>query len=181
MMDDDKKDAKAAKTKAIKKARVAERLLKARDAQHLLKEINRQTEKWPLQYMVDLVTECEEPLCKAEEAEKKNVTVRREALRFLLQHFWRHPPNKLPLFSEEKARRQRIFIKYRKELDRRVAAGEHYKQVVYKVSLKAAGELSNYTYSLSGGPFMSISEKTAKRYIESLGTRRGQKKRRPDR
>src|SRR5262245_34115407 len=101
MMDDDKKDAKAANTKAI---------MKARDAERLLKEINQQTEKWPLQYMVDLVSECEEPLCKAEEAEKKNVTVRRETLRFLLQHFWRHPPNKLPLPSEEKARRQRKFI-----------------------------------------------------------------------
>src|SRR5262249_12683347 len=138
-------------------------------------------EKWPLQYMVDLVSECEEPLCKAEEAEKKNVTVRRETLRFLLQHFWRHPPNKLPLPSEEKARRQRKFIKCRKELDRRVAAGEPYKQVVHELSLKAAGELTNYTYSLSGGPFMSINEKTAKRYIESPGTRPGQKKRRPNR
>jgi hypothetical protein len=172
MMDDDKKDAKAANAEAIKNARVADRLLK---------EINRQTEKWPLQSMVDLVTECEGPLSKAEAAEKKNVTVRREAVRFLIGHFQRYPPNKLPLPNAEKARRQKKFIKYRKELDRRVDAGEPYKRVLHELSLKAAGELSNYTYSLSGGPFMNISEKTTKRYIESPGTRPGQKKRMPDR
>jgi hypothetical protein len=153
MIDDDTKDAKATEAKASRPP------------------------AWLLQHDVDLVTECEYRLFKADLAEKKNVTVPKEALRLLLWRFWLHPPNKLPLPSAEKVRRREEFRKYREELDRRVDAGEPYKRVLHELSQKAATALSGYTYSLRG-PIMSITEKTAKRYIESPGSEPGKKKRR---
>ena len=131
--------------------------------------------KWHLQYMVDLVTECEDRLFEVDLAEANDVTVPKEAVRILAGHFWRRPPNKLPLPNVEKLRRKEEFRKYREELDRRVARGEGYKRVLHELSQKAAAELSGYAYSLRG-PIMSITEKTAKRYIESPNSEPGKKK-----
>ena len=120
--------------------------------------------------MVDLVTLSESRLYDPDCAKHGNVTVPKEALRLLIWHFWTRPPSKMPLSSGEKLTRDKVFIEFRKELDRRVATGETYKDVLHELSKKAAAKVSGYALS-QHGRILSITENTAKRYIQSPGSK----------
>ena len=130
--------------------------------------------KWLWQHMVDLVTLSESRLYDPDFAKHGNVTVPKEALRLLIWHFWTRPPSKMPLSSGEKLTRDKVFIEFRKELDRRVATGETYKDVLHELSKKAAAKVSGYALSQHGRN-LSITENTAKRYIQSPGSKPGRK------
>jgi hypothetical protein len=129
--------------------------------------------KWLWQHMVDLVTLSESRLYDPDFAKHGNVTVPKEALRLLIWHFWTRPPSKMPLSSGEKLTRDKVFIEFRKELDRRVATGETYKEVLHELSKKGA-KVSGYALS-QHGRILSITENTAKRYIQSPGSKPGRK------
>lgn len=133
--------------------------------------------KWLWQHMVDLVTLSENRLYHPDFTKHGNVTVPKEALRLLIWHFWTRPPSKMPLSSGEKLKRDKVFIEFRKELDRRVATGEPYKQVLHELSKTAAATVSGYALS-QHGRVLSIAENTAKRYIQSPGSKPGRKTRR---
>ena len=132
--------------------------------------------RWLWQHMVDLVTLSESRLYDPDFAKHGNVTVPKEALRLLIWHFWTRPPSKMPLSSGEKLTRDKVFIEFRKESRpaEESLTGETYKEVLHELSKKAAAKVSGYAQS-QHGRVLSITEHTAKRYIQSPGSKPGRK------